>query len=70
MKAKVTEDGINIPKQFLEGMDEVEIRREDGVVLVVPINSHRPVFDIGTDPLEDEITDASVNHDHYIHNGK
>lgn len=70
MKAKVTENGITIPKHLLEGVDEVEIRKEDGLILVMPVRPYRPVFNIGKDPIEEEITDASVNHDFYIYNGK
>jgi len=70
MKAKVTEQGINIPKEMLEGIDEVEIRRENGVILVVALTPHRSVFNIGKDPIEEDITDASVNHDRYIYNGQ
>lgn len=36
MKAKVTEEGVLIPKNFLEGVKEVEIRKENGLILVVP----------------------------------
>jgi hypothetical protein len=39
MKAKVTEQGLLIPKQFLEGIQEVEIRHQHGLLLIVPIVS-------------------------------
>lgn len=39
-------------------------------VMLVPVTAHDPVFDRGEDPLDDDITDASVNHDYYIYNGK
>lgn len=70
MKAKVTEKGVLIPKRFLEGIEEVEIRKENGFIVVVPVMTGDPVFNIGKHPIEDEITDASVNHDHYIYNGR
>ncbi len=39
MKTEVTEQGINIPKQFLEGVKEVEIRKEKNYILVIPISA-------------------------------
>ncbi len=36
MKVKVTEQGITIPKEFFEGVEEVEIRQENGWVVMVP----------------------------------
>ena len=70
MKAKVTKQGLLIPKRFLEGIDEVEIHRENGSIIVTPIGSNDPVFNIGKNPIDIDITDASVNHDHYIYNGR
>jgi len=32
MKAKVTEDGVVIPKEFPEGIEEVEIRKTDSLL--------------------------------------
>lgn len=70
MKVKVTDQGVVIPKRMLEGISEVEIRKENGFILVMPVPEHDPVFNIGKHPIEDEITDASVNHDRYIYNGE
>ena len=36
MTVKVSEEGLVIPKEFLAGMDEVEIRREQNFVVVGP----------------------------------
>jgi hypothetical protein len=70
MKARVTEKGVLIPKRMLEGVEEVEIRKEDGLILILPVTEHDPVFNIGKHPIEDDITDASVNHDRYIYGGE
>ena len=67
MKAKVTELGVTIPKSLLEGIEEVEIQKENGFILVRPVITEDPIFNIGKHPIEDSITDASVNHDHYIY---
>ena len=39
MKAKVTEEGILIPKSLLEGVDEVEIYKTGDRVVVKPVVS-------------------------------
>lgn len=67
MKVKVTKRGVLIPKQLLEGVDEVEIRESDGMLLVIPVRDEDPIFQLGMNPIEDDITDASVNHDRYIY---
>ena len=46
MKANVTEQGLFTPKQFLEGIDEVEIRKERNVILIVPVGED-PIFQFG-----------------------
>ncbi len=67
MKTEVTEQGVTIPKQFLEGVKEVEIRREKNFILVIPLSGEDPITRFGKNPVSDEITDASVNHDEYIY---
>ncbi|HYO48977.1 MAG TPA: hypothetical protein VEW94_03915 [Chloroflexia bacterium] len=67
MKVKVTEQGVIVPKQMLEDFDEVEIRREDGFVLILPAADQDPIFQLGMDPIDDDITDASERHDEYIY---
>ncbi len=67
MKTEVTEQGVTIPKQFLEGVKEVEIRREKNFILVIPLSGEDPILRFGKNPVSDEITDASVNHDEYIY---
>lgn len=37
MKAKVTEEGVTIPKRMLEGVEEVEICKESDGIRVVPL---------------------------------
>ncbi len=66
MKARVTEDGVVIPKAWLEGVEAVEIRRQEDGILVVPLRAD-PILQLGTQPLEDDATDASENHDAYLY---
>ncbi|MGH9899823.1 MAG: hypothetical protein ACRD4L_13350 [Pyrinomonadaceae bacterium] len=67
MRTEVTNQGLLIPKQFLEGIKEVEIRKEKNVILVIPLYSEDPIFQFGRQPITDNVTDASVNHDRYIY---
>lgn len=39
MKARVTEEGVIVPRRMLGRAEEVEIRRERGGILVVPLES-------------------------------
>jgi virulence-associated protein VagC len=66
MKAKVTERGVLVPKKYFKGIDEVEIRKENGYVVVEPITDD-PIHQLGKHPVEDELVDASENHDQYIY---
>ena len=67
MKAKVTEEGVLIPREMLEGISgrEVEIRKEPGRLLVLPADD--PILSFGEEPLDDEMTDASINLDRYLY---
>lgn len=81
MRTKVTAEGLLIPKGLLEGLDEVEIRRENGFVLILPasddastqdadfspIPDDDPIYQFGKDPIDVGITDAASNHDRYIY---
>ena len=64
MKARVTKDDVLIPKALLEGIDAVEIRREGTTIFVVPLVD--PILDLGSQPLHDEVSDASQEHDKYL----
>jgi virulence-associated protein VagC len=66
MKTKVTEQGVRVPKKFLKGIKEVEIRKDNGVVLVVPV-AEDPILALGSQPIADEITDGSEHHDRYLY---
>ena len=67
MKVKVNEKGVLIPRKFLKGIKEVEIRRQNGLILVVPLHDKDPIFDIGKNPVKSGVKDGSINHDKYIY---
>lgn len=66
MKAQVTKDGVTIPKALLEGIDAVEIRKENNVITVVPLLDD-PILGLGSRPVKGNVTDASENHDAYLY---
>ena len=69
MKAKVTKQGVLIPKKFLNGAKEVEIRRKKNLILVVPSPTQDPIYKLGKNPVSTGLGDASENHDKYLYRG-
>ncbi len=67
MKTKVSEQGLLIPKHWLDGVDEVEIRRENDMILVLPVGAEDPICELGKQPITVDVDDASVNHDRYLY---
>lgn len=66
MKTKVTEQGVLVPKKFFKGIKEVEIRKENNLVVVVPVTDD-PILQLGRRPVSDDLEDASENHDEYVY---
>lgn len=61
MKAKVTKEGVLIPVNLLEGVKEVEIRKEDGLILVVPQKDDAALQTVGC-----TVEGSSENDDAYV----
>ena len=70
MKAKVTKKGVVVPKELLEGVEEVEIRKEENLIVVVPTVTPDPILGFGTHPVHCGLSDASDEHDKYIYDLK
>lgn len=67
------------------GAEEVEISEERGGLLISPAtestlepssraagetgSKEDPILSMGEDPVDDEVTDASVKHDRYLYTG-
>ena len=68
MKTKVTEQDLVIPQNLLKGIEEVEIRKEQNMILIVPVIANDPILELGTQPIVGDVSDASVNHDRYLYN--
>ncbi len=67
MKAKVTKRGVIIPKEMLGGAEEVEIRSEDNRIVISPLVKSDPIMNLGKQPVECGVPDASEHHDGYIY---
>ena len=67
IKTKVTEQGVLIPRTLLQGIEEVEIRKENNVIVVTPTSKLDPILELGKDPVECGLADASENHDKYLY---
>ena len=66
-KVQVTDDGLVIPKQLLAGVQEVEIRKEQHVIFIVPLVFADPILQLGAYPIMGEVTDAAEQHDQYLY---
>jgi hypothetical protein len=70
MKLEVTDQGVLIPKNLLEGAKEVDVRKENKRIVVTPMPDEDPIFRIGKNPVKGGVTNASVDLDKYVYNGK
>jgi hypothetical protein len=67
MVAKVTKNGLLIPKRLLQGITQVEIRRVGKRITLTPSPIADPLRGFGEKPVQVGCTDGSVNHDAYAH---
>lgn len=67
MRSKVTENGVLIPKMWLEDIDEVEIQKTQNMIIVSPVQTDDPILNLGKQPICLDVEDASINHDRYIY---
>jgi hypothetical protein len=68
MKVRVTDEGVVVPREFLPGVEEVDIRAEGGIVLVVPAGAAEdPILGLGSAPVDCGAPDASERHDRYLY---
>jgi hypothetical protein len=67
MRIKVTENGVLIPKGWLEGIDEVDIQKAQNMIIVVPVQVEDPILDLGKHPIRLDVEDAALNYDRYLY---
>ena len=65
MKVKVTENGVIVPRELLDDAEEVEIRKENGKVIVTPLPKVDPILGLGENPVACGAPDASEHLDRY-----
>ena len=69
IKIKVTEQGVLIPRKFLKGIEEVEIKKENNMIVVTPTSQTDPILELGQHPIMCGVSDASEEHDRYLYGG-
>ena len=57
MKVKVTDQGVVIPKELLEGVEEVEISQENGLIFIKPTSVRDPILGLGKNPIDDNVSE-------------
>jgi len=67
IKANITEQGLLISKEWLDGVEKVEVRKKDTVITIIPVEKDDPIFKLGKTPVTAGITDGSMKHDKYIY---
>ena len=67
IRINATAQGVLIPRQLLEGIEEVTIKKEDGVIVIVPTVQNDPIWNLGKDPIKCDVSDASEQHDKYLY---
>lgn len=71
MRAQVKKDGVLIPKSLLKGVKQVEIRKEAGRIVLLPVPAAGdPIFRLGKRPVKTGVSDAAAQHDKYVYGGK
>lgn len=61
-----------MPRKMLGDAEEVEIRDENGRIVIEPVRKSEkgdqdPIVGLGQDPVSCGADDASVNHDQYLY---
>jgi len=68
VKIAVTDQGVVIPKEWFPGVNEVDVKRkEGGVIILQPDTAIDPIVGLGEHPVECGIADGSENHNHYLY---
>jgi len=67
MVAKITKDGLLIPKRLLRGIKAVEIRWQRNRITLLPSPGPDPIRNLGRKPVTVGCVDASANHDAYVY---
>jgi hypothetical protein len=61
MRIKVTENGLLIPKDLLTGITEVDIRKQNGVIVVIPAGEDGPIDGTG----REQVSQSDAKHSQF-----
>ena len=67
MRLIATEQGLLIPKEMLGKNQEFEIIQEQEKIIITSIKKESSIWDLGSNPVECDLKDGAVNHDHYLY---
>lgn len=68
MKAAVRKAGVLVPRRLLKGATTVEIRREHGRVVVLPLRPRQdPIRKLGRHPVRCGLRNGAADHDAYLY---
>jgi virulence-associated protein VagC len=67
MRLTATEQGLLIPKEMLGKDQEFEIIQEQKKIIITSIKKESSIWDLGSNPVECDLKDGAVNHDHYLY---
>ena len=67
MRLIATEQGLLIPKEMLGKEQEFEIIQEQEKIIITSIKKESSIWDLGSNPVECDLKDGEVNHDHYLY---
>ncbi|MFO0699687.1 MAG: hypothetical protein U0236_10680 [Nitrospira sp.] len=64
----VRKTGVLVPKRLLKGATTVDIRRERGRVVILPLpGRHDPIRKLGRRPVRCGVPNGAVDHDAYLY---
>lgn len=67
MKVKVTPRGVTVPRRMLGDAIEVEIRTEEGRVVLTPVLEEDPILGLGEEPVMTGTPDGAEQHDRHLY---
>jgi hypothetical protein len=68
MKATVHKAGVLVPRRLLKGATTVEIRRERGWVVILPLHGRQdPIRKLGRRPVRCGVRNGAAKHDAYLY---
>jgi len=71
MRVAVKDNGLLIPRKYLKGIREVEIKNEGASLVIRPVSRvDDPIFALGSEPGESCLGELSLKHDEFLYGQK